>query len=197
MGVAGAAAMAAATAFLLTRQQGNWTPEEFIASIQSAISGLETEPQAERRDPIVRSTLHDRIGMIPILLDQEPEEVFDRLYNGVYVLESLPSALYCFLRSPHDVEETLLLAVNGGRDADSVAAMAGTLGGALGGVEALPARLLDELEYRAELEALGNQLYYGLARYGDSTKALQHIRGDFAERAISKSCKRWAGISRP
>jgi hypothetical protein len=26
---------------------------------------------------------------------------------------------------------------------------------------------------------------------------LQHVRGDFAERAISKSCKRWAGISRP
>jgi poly(ADP-ribose) glycohydrolase ARH3 len=169
MGVAGAVAMAAATAWLLRRQTGGWTTHEFIAAVQEAIAGLEPGPQPERRDPSAKTTLHDRIGLIPDLLAREPDEVFARLHNGAYVLECLPAALYCFLRSPNNVEETLLLAVNAGYDADTVAAMAGTLGGAFGGSEALPERLLGELEYRDELAALAHRLY-GLAMYGDSTR---------------------------
>ena len=113
----------------------------------------------ERRDPTVLSTLHDRIGEIPGLLSRAPEEVFARLYNGGYVLESVPAALYCFLRSPDDMEEMLLLAVNAGYNTGSVAAMAGTLAGAVGGMEALPARLLHQLEYRERLTELAGALY--------------------------------------
>lgn len=163
MGVAGAVAMAAATAWLLRRQPGSWTADAFIQAVQASIAGLEPEPLPERRDPTITSTLHDRIGTIPVLLAENPDRVFARLYNGAYVLESLPAALYCFLRTPDDVEEMLLLAVNAGYDADTVAAMAGTLGGASGGVEALPARLLHELEYQDELPALAQRLF-ALAR---------------------------------
>ena len=53
----------------------------------------------------------------------------------------------------------LLLAVNAGYDADGVAAMAGTLAGAVGGMEALPARLLHALEYRERLTELAGALY--------------------------------------
>jgi len=159
MGVAGAVAMAAATAFLVARGPQDWSVEEFIAVLQQSIVGLERGPSPERRDPSLRSTLHDRIGEIPRLLSQEPHEVFDRLYTGAYVLESLPAALYCFLRSPDDVEQMLVLAANAGHDTDTIGAMVGTLGGALGGVEALPDRLLGELEHRAELEALASRLF--------------------------------------
>jgi len=100
------------------------------------------------------------------------------LYNGAFVLESLPAAFYCFLRSPTDLEEALLVAVNAGYDADTVAAMAGTLGGALGGEAALPEHLLANLEYREELRALGRQLH-SLAIYGDSTAALE-VEGGLA-----------------
>jgi ADP-ribosylglycohydrolase len=126
MGVAGAMAMAAATAWLLTREAGDWDAHEFIAAVQAAIAGLEPGPQPERRDPSVKTTLHDRIGRIPALLARDPDEAFARLYNGGYVLECLPAALYCFLRSPDNVEEMLLLAVNAGYDADTVAALAGS-----------------------------------------------------------------------
>jgi ADP-ribosylglycohydrolase len=68
MGVAGAVTMAAATPWLLTRQTGGWTAHEFIAAVQAAIAGLEPGPQPERRDPSVKTTLHDRIGLIPDLL---------------------------------------------------------------------------------------------------------------------------------
>lgn len=159
MGVAGAVVMATATAWLLTRRPGSWSTWDFIAALQDSIEGLETEALPERRDPTVHSTLYQRIGELPGLMGYKPEVAFARLYNGAYVLESLPSALYCFMRGPYDVEAMLLLAVNAGHDADTVAALAGTLGGALGGVEALPARLLPELEYRERLEILSGALY--------------------------------------
>ena len=178
MGVAGAVAMASATAWLLTRGAGVWEAHEFIAAVQAAIAGIEFEPLSERRNPIVKTTLYDRIGLIPDLLTREPDEVFMRLYNGAYVLECLPAALYCFLRSPTNVEESLLLAVNRGFDADTVAAMAGTLGGALGGVDALPQQLLHDLEYRGELTALAKRLY-GLAIYGDDTRLSEDMQTEF------------------
>ena len=159
MGVAGAVAMAAATAWLLGCHPGKWTPSALVAAIQAAIVGLETEPQPERRPPGRLTTLHGRLGELPALLEQPPEKVLPYLYNGAYVLESLPAALYCFMRSPDDMEQSLLLAANAGYDADSVAAMAGTLGGALGGEAALPERLLPELEYREELLALADDLW--------------------------------------
>ncbi|MDB5075337.1 MAG: ADP-ribosylation/Crystallin [Chloroflexi bacterium] len=159
MGIAGAVAMATATAWLLTREPGHWTVDGFIGAVQAAIKGIEQEPLAERRDPTVRTTLHDRIGKIPKLLRQPPERALSTLYNGAYVLESLPSALYSFLRSPDDMEQVLLLAANGTVDADSVAAMAGTLAGALGGEAAIPERLLPQLEYREDLIDLADKLH--------------------------------------
>lgn len=159
MAVAGAVAMAAATAWLLTRQGDDWAPEDFTLAVQRAIAAIETEPRPERRDPSSLTTLYDRIGEIPRLIKKGPREALGYLYGGAFVLESLPSALYCFLLSPSDVEQTLLLAANAGYDTDTVAAMAGTLGGALGGVAALPQRLLPELEYRDELTTLGAALH--------------------------------------
>jgi ADP-ribosyl-[dinitrogen reductase] hydrolase len=168
MGVAGAVAMAAATAFMVGKNPGDWKPEDFIGAVQQAIAGIETEPQAERRDPAVLTTLHDRIGDVPSMLDWEPKRAFDRLYNGAFVLESLPAALYCFLGSPDDAEQVLCTAVNGAHDADTVAAMAGTLCGALLGEPALPPHLVERVEYRDELRALGRALH-SLAVSGDIT----------------------------
>jgi ADP-ribosylglycohydrolase len=159
MGVAGAVAMAATTAFVVARQPDEWTVEELITAIQRAIAGLEPGPLRERRAPPILSALHDRIGAIPRLLSRSPAEVFAWLSNGAHVPESVPAALYCFLRSPDDLEEMLLLAVNAGYNTDSVAAMAGTLAGAVGGIEALPAQLLHALEYRERLTELAGALY--------------------------------------
>ena len=159
MGVAGAVAMAAATAFVVARQPDEWTVEELVTAIQGAIAGLEPGPLSELCGPPSHSALHDRIGAIPFLLSRSPAEVFARLSNGAHVPESVPAALYCFLRSPDDLEEMLLLAVNAGYNTGSVAAMAGTLAGAVGGMEALPAHLLHALEHRERLTELGGALY--------------------------------------
>ena len=64
------------------------------------------------------------------------------LGNGVAALESVPLALYCFLRHPDSFENVLRSAIYMGGDADTVAAMAGSISGARLGVQALPRRWL-------------------------------------------------------
>jgi hypothetical protein len=62
-------------------------------------------------------------------------------------IEELPVALGFVLASGGDVRSAILGGVNYGRDADSIAAMAGAITGALNGVAAVPA------EWRSEVAA--------------------------------------------
>lgn len=104
-------------------------------------------------------SLHDRIGIeLPRYL-REGNVPFDDWYNGAYVLESFPCALWCFLATPEDFEQTLCTAVDPGHDADTVAAMACSVSGAYHGYARLPARLVTELEYRDRLIELADGLY--------------------------------------
>ena len=146
MGVASAVATAA-VAWLLTHMGEPIDATARITAIRDAITGIETEALSPRNGDIP-TTLAGHLGTVPAALAWEPEEFFATYHNGAFVLETLPAALYCFLHSPTDVEATLLLAVNAGYDADTVAAIAGTWGGAWIGEEGLPQRLLPELEYR-------------------------------------------------
>jgi ADP-ribosylglycohydrolase len=93
------------------------------------------------------------------MLDARPEEeAFGYLYNGAFVLESLPAALWCFLREPEDPEAVVVTAANGGFDADTVAAMAGGFAGAYRGEGAWPERWLGDLEDASELRDLADRL---------------------------------------
>ena len=65
-----------------------------------------------------------------------------------FVLPSVVWSLYAFLRSPDDYWETICTAILVGGDTDSMAAMAGAMSGARGGVAALPADLLPRLTDR-------------------------------------------------
>jgi ADP-ribosylglycohydrolase len=73
-------------------------------------------------------------------------------------LGSLPCALWCFLASPEDFEQTLFTAVDVGHDADTVAAMACSVSGAYHGYSHLPERLLADLEYHDRLVKLADDL---------------------------------------
>ncbi len=75
------------------------------------------------------------------------------------MLESLPCALWCFLASPEDFEQSLFTAVDAGHDADTVAAVACTLSGAYHGYSRLPQPILDDLEYHDRLVELADGLH--------------------------------------
>ncbi len=51
----------------------------------------------------------------------------------------------------------MLGAVNYGRDADSIAIMAGAVAGGLGGTEAVPAEWLDEIEPASRMDVAGDR----------------------------------------
>ena len=102
--------------------------------------------------------LGERLSEMGRRLDEDPEDLFAYTYNGAFVTESLPAALWCFLRFPDDPEKILITAVAGGYDADTVAAMAGALAGAYNGSSNLPDRWLDDLEYRDGFEGCADDL---------------------------------------
>lgn len=159
MAAAGTTAMAAAVSFLVTRRTGSWTPADLVGHVQAAISGMEYEALAERRDPTERSTLHDRLGLVLRLLGKPLEVATGRLYCGGYVLESVPAAFWCFLESPDDPLGAITNALRAGHDADTTAAMAGNLAGAACGTGALPVTLLDDLEGRDQCVRLWQALW--------------------------------------
>ncbi len=100
-----------------------------------------------------------KISGLTDYLDASPAEGFAYTGTGGHVMETVPAALFAFLRSPYDPEETLLTAVNAGGDTDSLAAIAGSVSGAFNGLAALPARMRDEVEGRDYLEGLAQRLY--------------------------------------
>lgn len=77
--------------------------------------------------------------------------------SGGYVVDSLEAALWCVWRAA-GFEEAVLLAANLGHDADTTAAIAGQLAGALYGESGIPPRWLARLWRRDDLTTLADRL---------------------------------------
>ena len=80
-----------------------------------------------------------------------------------YVVQSLEAALWAFHRSS-TFEEGALMAVNLGEDADTTGAIFGQLGGALYGLDGIPARWLEMLHGREMILDFGRRLIEGNSR---------------------------------
>jgi len=162
MAIAAAACQAYAVARTTAALPGSLAPMEariaLCADLATLLDGLE-RPGYQLRGGSGPTSLYGRIGTdLPRYL-QDGRVPFDDWYNGAYVLESLPCALWCFLATPEDFEATLYAAVDAGHDADTVAAMAGTVAGAYHGYSRLPRRLADDLEFRDHLLETAEGLY--------------------------------------
>ena len=162
MAIASAACQAYAVARAVAAPPGVFASLDdrmaFCADLGILLEGLE-RPGYELRGGRGAMSLHGRIGSeLPSYL-RDNMAPFADWYNGAYVLESLPCALWSFLASPEDFEETLFAAVDAGHDADTIAAMACTLSGAYHGYSLLPQRLLAELEYHDRLVELADGLH--------------------------------------
>jgi ADP-ribosylglycohydrolase len=82
----------------------------------------------------------------------------ESLGAGWVATEALAIAMYSVLAAP-SLEEAVILAVNHSGDSDSTGALAGSLAGTLCGAQRLPARWTEDLELRAEIVALADDLY--------------------------------------
>jgi poly(ADP-ribose) glycohydrolase ARH3 len=120
-------------------------PEAFLARV----AGLVTVP-----------ALHERLDRVGRLLRSgaRPDEAAEDLGNGVAAIESVPLALAAFLSTPDDLPSVVAYAIEAGGDTDTVAAMAGAIGGARVGLPGLPRQWLDRLEGRPTLSELADRL---------------------------------------
>jgi ADP-ribosylglycohydrolase len=166
MAVVGAVAHAWLVASLACTTPGALDVDALLAGLTAMIDDIPDDGEQERsweRRPgktDARVRLVDRFAEVPDWLDAPVERAIDHFYNGAFVLESSPMALWFFLRAPDDVEEVVIEAVMGGRDADTIASMAGAYAGAYLGDDAFPARWVgDDLEYRDDLVELADRLY--------------------------------------
>lgn len=75
-----------------------------------------------------------------------------------YAVDSLEAALWCFFHTD-SFEAAVLRATNLGDDADTTAAITGQLAGAWYGVDAIPARWLEQIAMRADIDDMACRLY--------------------------------------
>lgn len=93
-----------------------------------------------------------------ISMNADPEQAAMSLGQGIAVQESMPFALYSFLRYPHSFEECLYCAVLNGGDRDTLGAMACAVSGAYLGESALPKNWLEKLENEKQIRRLAVKL---------------------------------------
>jgi poly(ADP-ribose) glycohydrolase ARH3 len=104
--------------------------------------------------------MRDKMTLLRTLIaeDVPSPEAAERLGRSVAVHESLPFALYAFLRHPKSFEECLFCAILNGGDRDTLGAMACAVSGAYLGVEAIPQTWREKLENRQYVEGLALKL---------------------------------------
>jgi len=102
----------------------------------------------------------EKLGKILKLLRIEPDraEVVKEIGNGVESFNSVPTAIYSYLRF-QDPMESIRFAVSLGGDRDTIACMAGAIAGAHRGLSKIPADLLNRLENAEFIEDLAERLY--------------------------------------
>ena len=88
-----------------------------------------------------------------------PQAAANKLGRTVAVHESMPFAIYSFLRHPKSFAECLFCAVLNGGDRDTLGAMACAISGAYLGMEAIPAAWHAKLENQAHIVDLAIALY--------------------------------------
>lgn len=104
--------------------------------------------------------MREKLAQVQTLVSGQvsPSEAARLLGQGVAVHESLPFALYAFLRYPDSFESCLFCAALNGGDRDTLGAMACSISGAYLGVEAIPSTWLEKLENREYIEGLACDL---------------------------------------
>ena len=93
-----------------------------------------------------------------LAISQSTTSSRDEIASGGYVLDTL-SAAFWSLRQSESFEEAVVTAVGLGGDTDTTGAVVGAMAGAYYGLDAIPARWRDRVQYRDELTELAHCLH--------------------------------------
>lgn len=146
VGMDGAAVQAFAVAQAVKLDPKKELPSETF--IQDIIGFAKTEEIKEKM-----RLVHQLIAQ-----NVSPDVAARRLGRTVAVHESMPYAVYSFLREPQSFEKCIFCAIFHGGDRDTLGAMAGAVSGAYLGVDAIPQAWREKLENRGYIEKLASAL---------------------------------------
>jgi len=146
VGQDGAAIQAKAVAIATGYDPGEPFPQgKFVAQlIQTAKT-----PEMKEKLLAIQKSLADKMP---------PPQAIDVLGRSVAVHESVPFALFSFLRHPKSFTDCLYCAILNGGDRDTLGAMACAISGSYLGIEATPSVWRDKLENRSYIETLALNL---------------------------------------
>ena len=145
-----AAAMApGATAGSVTSTALELAHDGTRAAIEAVLATARTQTDWRTAIPVLRKAIEpfDTVGS-----DYRAPDLDARRPSRTKAIEELPVALGFVLLAGGDYSDAVLGAVNYGRDADSIATMAGAITGALGGVSVVPAQWHEQVATASRLD---------------------------------------------
>ncbi len=160
---ASAIVVARSIAYLITCDELNI--DIFLKTIASSVQKSEFEDYAQnilklkdflKRDKVEALIELGGIGIKPPW--PNPAETKEG-YIAAYAMSTTISALYCFLLSPDDFENSVIEAVMAGGDTDTCGAITGAISGAYNGIEKIPSRWIKLLVNNEYLKKLAIDLY--------------------------------------
>ena len=80
-------------------------------------------------------------------------------FIAAYAMSTTLSALYCFLLTPEDFENSVVEAVMAGGDTDTCGAITGSISGAFNGIEKIPVNWINTVVNSKRIEELAIQLF--------------------------------------
>ena len=146
LGVDGAAVLAKAVAMATALDpQRDFPFDEFCRELQTFAQTSEFREKMRLVEKLAPGEAHNI-------------EVAHQLGADVTAQNSVPFAIYSFLRSPMSYEKCLFNAVLSGGDRDTMGAMACGISGAYLGINAIPTKWREKLEKRDLIESLARKL---------------------------------------
>jgi poly(ADP-ribose) glycohydrolase ARH3 len=133
-------------------------------SVALAVQGRKEEMVPELNKFVKAALYKGKIMRIKALLDKKAakREVIAELGHGEAAFNSVPTAIYSFLRFDN-LKDSIVYAISLGGDTDTIGAMTGAISGAYYGEEAIPNEWVERLEEgekgRSYIRKLAEDLY--------------------------------------
>ncbi|WP_112237356.1 ADP-ribosylglycohydrolase family protein [Kribbella monticola] len=151
------------------------------AAVEAVVSAADGLDDWEQAIPVLRRAVEpfDTVGP-----DYRDQSLDARRPSRTKAIEELPVALGFVLVSGGDVRQAVLGGTNYGRDADSIASMAGAITGALGGASCVPGEWASEVAEasRTDLELPGRVMASVAAELHESDARRWSRRSESLER---------------
>ena len=136
----------------------------FAMAVALAARGAPFDRDAFYRELIARCQGDEFRWQLGAASKLRSKHTFSFLGNSLEAHRSVISAIACFTVNPNSFEDAIARAIGMGNDTDTLAAMAGALSGTHLGVDAIPSRLIEQLEEQgkggAYIRQLATRLYH-------------------------------------